>query len=257
MSQKRDPSTSSGQAPGHSDFSDPLFPGWLGVVALAGLDVERSAVLAACDLDVAIGAVSGAVGWGVRKLILAAQLALNGGEGGLHFAAVAADLEKLAACGANEFLHGAVVGFLDDAVEAGVLNEKNIRDCVGSLCRFDRGVEVRAAAFIDAVCEQDEGLASCLRAQLLRGGEGDGIVEHGAPGLADGRDGSVGVVAGRGVDLRVVDGLFQIARTGGEVGKHGDVDVEGNEEGFVFRMQDVAQETQWRRAAPWVERAAG
>ena len=71
------------------------------------------------------------------------------------------------------------------------------------------------------------------------GGEVDGVVEEGAAGAAVAGDGAG---AGAGVDLGRVDGAFDFAGAVGVVGEEVDVDVEGDEEGFVLGGEDVFEE---------------
>ena len=71
------------------------------------------------------------------------------------------------------------------------------------------------------------------------GGEVDGVEEKGAAGISVAGDGAG---SGAGVDLRGVDGAFDFAGAVGVVGEEVDVNVEGDEEGFVFGGEDVFEE---------------
>ena len=99
--------------------------------------------------------------------------------------------------------------------------------------------EVLLGALIAAVGEHDEDFAAGLLAELVVGGEIDGVVEQRSAGGAVAGDGAG---AGTGVDLGGVDGSFDLARIVGVVGEEVDVNVEGDEEGFVLGGEDVFEE---------------
>ena len=96
---------------------------------------------------------------------------------------------------------GAGVGEVDaeaaSAIEAAVGDEDDVDDGVGLLGGFDGGLEGLLGALVAAVGEQDEDLAAGLLAELVVGGEEDGVVEEGAAGVAVAGDGAG---AGAGVD---------------------------------------------------------
>ena len=212
-----------------------------GVVAFAGLDLLA---LLAGDVEGAEGAVDLGVGGGVAGEVLGAEFVLNLVEGFLELLAVVADVDDAAAGVGGEALHvaGAGVGEVDaeaSAVEAAVGDEDDVDDGVGLLGGFGGGLEGLLRALVAAVGEQDEDLAAGFLAELVVGGEVDGVEEQGAAGVAVAGDGAG---AGAGVDLGVVDGALDLAGAVGVVGEEVDVDVEGDEEGLVLGGEDVFEE---------------
>ncbi len=161
------------------------------------------------------------------------------------FLAVVADVDDAAAGVVGELFHvaGAGVGEVDaeaaSAVEAAVGDEDDVDDGVGLLGGLGGGLEGLLRALIAAVGEQDEDLAAGLLAELVVGGEVDGVEEQGAAGVAVAGDGAG---AGAGVDLGLVHGARELAGGVGVVGEEVDVDVEGDEEGLVLGGEDVFEE---------------
>ena len=131
------------------------------------------------------------------------------------------------------------VAHAEAAVEAAVGDEDDVDDGVGLLGGFGGGLEGLLRALVAAVGEQDEDLAAGLLAELVVGGEVDGVEEEGAAGVAVAGDGAG---AGAGVDGGLVDGAFDFAGAVGVVGEQVDVDVEGDEEGLVLGGEDVVEE---------------
>ena len=78
------------------------------------------------------------------------------------------------------------------------------------------------------------------------GGEVDGVEEQRAAGVAGGHgaatDAGDASTRGRRVDGGVVDGALNFVSVVGVVGEQVYVDVKGDEEGFVFGGEDVAEE---------------
>ncbi len=71
------------------------------------------------------------------------------------------------------------------------------------------------------------------------GGEVDGVVEEGTAGVAVAGDRAG---AGAGVDDGAIDGSSDLAGVVGVIGQEVDVNVEGDEEGFVLGGEDVFEE---------------
>src|ERR1700760_493678 len=186
-----------------------------GVVAFAGLDLLA---LLAGDVEGAEGAVVDlGIGRGVAGEVVGAELVLDLVEGFLEFFTVVAYVDDAAAGVFGETLHVgvAVVAHAEAAVEAAVGDEDDVDDGVGLLGGFGGGFEVFLRALVAAVGEHDEDLAAGLLAELVVGGEVDGVVEKGATGGSVAGDGAG---AGAGVDLGGVHGVFDFAGAVGVVG---------------------------------------
>jgi len=178
---------------------------------------------------------------------LGAKLVLDLVEGLLQFAAVVAYVDDAAAGVVGELIH------VDDAVIEGITHvigavgdEDHIDDGVGFLCGFGGGLEGFLRALVAAVGEKDDDLASSFDTKLVMRGEVDGVEEQRTAGIACRKwaaadAGDAGAGAGR-VDRCLVDGALQFAGVVGVVGEQVDVDVERDEECFVFWGENVAEE---------------
>jgi len=198
------------------------------VVAFAGLNLLAGL---AGDVEGSKGAIDFGVGGGEADEVLSAELVLNLVEGFLKLFAVVAYVDDAASGVGGEFLHVAFAGVgevdaeASAAVEAAVGEEDDVDDGVGFLSGFGGGLEGLLRALVAAVGEQDENLAAGLLAELVVGGEVDGVEEQCAAGgaVTGDRAGS-----GAGVDLGGVHGASDLAGAVGVVGEFVDVDVEGD-----------------------------
>ena len=209
-----------------------------GVVAFAGLDLLA---LLAGYVEGAEGAIHFEISGGIAGEVLGAELVLNLVEGLLELFAVAAYVDDAAAGVFCEALHvsRSTEAEAEAAVGSGVGDEDDVDDGVGLLSGLGGGLEGLLRALVAAVGEQDEDLAAGFLAELVVGGEVDGVVEQGALGRAVAGDGA-GACAG--VDLGLVDGAADLAGAVGVVGEQGDVDIKGDEESFVLGGEDVFEE---------------
>ena len=110
---------------------------------------------------------------------------------------------------------------------------------VGGLQRFLR-------ALVAPVGQKDKDFPAALGAELVVGGEIDGVEEQRAAGVRGGQRaaadaGNACRGAGR-VDRGVVDGAFDFTGIVGVVRQQIDVHVEGDEEGLVLGREDVLEE---------------
>ena len=170
---------------------------------------------------------------------MGAEFVLNLVEGLLELLAVVAYVDDAAAGVFGEALHVGFAGVAEAAVEAAVGDEDDVDDGVGLLRGLGGGLEGLLRALVAAVGQEDEDLAAGFLAEFVVGGEVDGVEEERAAGGAVAGD-RAGACAG--VDLGGVDGAFYLAWAVGVVGEEVDVNVEGDEEGFVLGGEDVFEE---------------
>jgi hypothetical protein len=145
-------------------------------------------------------------------------------------------------------VHGGFgVGGVGEVVGEGVRGEEDdVEDRVGALGGFGGRGEGFLGALVASVGEEDEDFAASLRGELVVGGEVDGVVEEGAAGVGGGEGASADAGGSGGgarrIDRSRVDGAGEFGEAVGVVGEEVDVDVEGDEEGDVFRGEDVFEE---------------
>ena len=200
------------------------------------------------DLELAVAAVEFRVGRSEADVVLAAQLGGDLVEGLLQLVHLVAHVDHPASGGFGQFAHFGFAGVAaaEPAIKSAIGAQQHVDDGVRFLRRFNRVPDLQLAAFVLAVGQQNHCLAPHFFRQHVVGGQINGVVEHGA-GL--GRSGyrtaaGAGYWTGgvTGVDLYRIQRFLQTVNVAGEILQQTGIDVEVDDEGFIFVGQDLFQE---------------
>jgi hypothetical protein len=125
---------------------------------------------------------------------------------------------------------------------AGIVVVDAVDDGVGLLGGLDGLVAGHAAALVHAIGDDDDDFAAHLGFQLFAGGQVNGVVEHGAAGIANSGHGPRRNAADAGTDAQLIEPLTQQPRGAGVVLQQFGFFAEADEEGFVLLTQDLGEE---------------
>ncbi len=213
------------------------------MIPVLRLDRNRLAVLAANDFQVVVTGAARRARSNEADFILRPQFFFYFNKRGLQLASILPDVKEPSAGGLGQLAHRGRARLIQYPVNARIGDEQDVNNRVRLLCCIESLAKFVSAPIVAAFRKHDQHLTPVLVEHFLMRGQIQRVEQQRSLGPAERRQGSVRIVAGRGVDPRGFQSSPQGRLICGKVRQQIYGDIERDDKSFVAWTEHAAKES--------------